>query len=95
MSIKNPLTPAGIEPATFRFVAQHLNHCATLPRSPDFVCTVINIRRVNVLFIQFHNECLLYIFYLFIYLFTSIVLHGDIRLINMQKVMYTIKSVYK
>jgi len=26
---KIPLTPAGIEPATFRFVAQHLNHCAT------------------------------------------------------------------
>jgi len=28
MSTKNPLTPAGIEPATFRFVAQHFNHCA-------------------------------------------------------------------
>ena len=28
MSMKNPLT-VGIEPATFRFVAQHLNHCAT------------------------------------------------------------------
>ena len=27
--MKNPLTPAGIDPATFRFVAQHLNHCAT------------------------------------------------------------------
>ena len=27
--MKNPLTPAGIEPATFRLVAQHLNHCAT------------------------------------------------------------------
>jgi len=27
--MKNPLTAAGIEPATFRFVAQHLNHCAT------------------------------------------------------------------
>jgi len=27
--MKNPLTPAGIEPATFRFVAQHLNHCPT------------------------------------------------------------------
>jgi len=27
--MKNPLRPAGIEPATFRFVAQHLNHCAT------------------------------------------------------------------
>jgi len=24
------VTPAGIEPATFRFVAQHLNHCATV-----------------------------------------------------------------
>ena len=28
--MKNLLTPAGIEPATFQFVAQHLNHCATL-----------------------------------------------------------------
>ena len=26
---KIPMTPAGIEPATFRFVAQHLNHYAT------------------------------------------------------------------
>jgi hypothetical protein len=26
--MKNPLTPAGIEPETFRFVAQHLNYCA-------------------------------------------------------------------
>jgi len=31
MSMKNPLTPAGIEPATFRFVAQHL--CYRGPRS--------------------------------------------------------------
>jgi len=29
VSMKNPLTQPGIEPATFRFVAQHLNHCAT------------------------------------------------------------------
>ena len=28
------MTPAGIEPATFRFVAQHFNHCATaFPKS--------------------------------------------------------------
>jgi len=24
------MTPAGIEPATFRFVAQHLNHCTSV-----------------------------------------------------------------
>jgi len=29
MSKKDPVTPAGIEQATFRFVAQHLNHYAT------------------------------------------------------------------
>jgi len=30
------MTPAGIEPATFRFVAQLLNHCATaVPRTID------------------------------------------------------------
>jgi len=29
------MTPPGIEPATFRFVAQHLNHCATaVPYDP-------------------------------------------------------------
>ena len=27
--MKSPLTLAGIEPATFRFVTEHLNHCAT------------------------------------------------------------------
>jgi len=32
--MKNPLTLAGIETVTFRFVAQQLNHCVTLPRSP-------------------------------------------------------------
>ena len=35
MSMKNPLTQPGIEPATFRFVAQHLNHCATAAPAPS------------------------------------------------------------
>ena len=28
------MTPPGIEPATFRFVVQHLNHCATAVPQP-------------------------------------------------------------
>ena len=32
--MKNALTPAGIEPAPFRFVAQHLNRCATAVPPP-------------------------------------------------------------
>ena len=36
--MKNPLTPAGIEPATFRIVAQHLSHCAIALAPPPF-CT--------------------------------------------------------
>jgi len=43
MSIKNTLTPAGIEPATFRFVTQHLNHCApAVPFSTVSKCILIN-----------------------------------------------------
>ena len=38
------MTPAGIEPATFRFVAQRLNHCATVV--PTFSVTSCIIFRI-------------------------------------------------
>jgi len=38
------MAPAGIEPATFRFVAQHLNHCATAVPTL-FLCKVRIFRR--------------------------------------------------
>jgi hypothetical protein len=45
-----PMTSSGIEPATFRFVAQYLNHCATI-NGPD-VCTYLlelSVHYLNVL----------------------------------------------
>jgi len=43
MSMKNPLTPAGIEPANFWFVAQHLNHCATaVPQGNEYTLKIGN-----------------------------------------------------
>jgi len=36
--MKNPLIPAGIKPATFRFVAQLLNHCATAVPGACYYC---------------------------------------------------------
>jgi len=34
---KIPMTPSGIEPTTFRFVTQRLNHCATAVPKPKRV----------------------------------------------------------
>jgi hypothetical protein len=44
ISMENSVTPSGIEPATFRFVAQNLNHCATaVPHCEDTV-DISNVR---------------------------------------------------
>ena len=42
------MTPSGIEPATFRFVAQHLNHCATVV--PNKHIYIYIYRCVNLLY---------------------------------------------
>jgi len=52
MSMKNPLTPAGIEPATFRSVAQYLNHGAIAV--PVLNCVLIlNCFQLFAVFISF------------------------------------------
>ena len=34
-----PLTPPGVEPVTFRFVAQHVNNCVTaVPHTVGIAC---------------------------------------------------------
>jgi hypothetical protein len=41
MSMKYWVTPSGIEPATFQFVAQHLNHRATaVPHDYDILYNI-------------------------------------------------------
>jgi len=45
---KIPVTPSGIEPATFRYLAQHVNHCATAvpPKNKWFPLQTRAARRV-------------------------------------------------
>jgi len=45
--MKNPVTPAGIEPATCRFVAQLLNHCATAVLGNEVVEAVNYVESVH------------------------------------------------
>jgi hypothetical protein len=60
-----PMTPSGIEPATFRFVAQYLNHRATISgpqlflyREKIAVCSEIHAKHINALWAEHRiSEC--------------------------------------
>jgi len=54
--MKNPLTPAGIEPATFRFVAQHLNHCATA--IPQYLTYIAIIFFCQIFLFHIQDSCI-------------------------------------
>jgi len=58
---ENPLTPAGIEPATFRFVAQHLNHRATaVPGQHTGKHQILQEQKGHESFkVQDHDDCFL------------------------------------
>jgi hypothetical protein len=55
MLTKNPQTPAGIEPATFRFVARHLNHWPQLWVSIILMMTSATLTRIECWCGSFQN----------------------------------------
>jgi len=57
MSMKNPLTPAGIEPATFRFVAQYLNRAYDKGLPKYGALSVETCRRMLIIIHVFHCIC--------------------------------------
>jgi len=56
---KIPMKPAGIETATFRFVAEHLNHCATAVSDSDMYKPVLPI---DIRFSDIHIYIYIYIY---------------------------------
>ena len=57
MSMKNSMTPSGIEPATFQFVAQHLNHCATAVPCINMYGLILWIVRSVVIDLSYCSLC--------------------------------------
>jgi len=58
--MKNPLTLPEIEQATFRFVAQHLNHCATVVPYKEKVCTENPVSELTEFKYTYYSYSLIY-----------------------------------
>ena len=51
------MTPSGIEPATFRFVAQYINHCATACVYVDTVhIEAVVLRMLVAQYVQYPSQ---------------------------------------
>jgi hypothetical protein len=50
---KIPVTPSGIEPATFEFVAQYLNHCTTMVPMFATILKLIHSAHIS----KWHSQC--------------------------------------
>ena len=50
---ETPMTPSGIEQATYRFIAQHLNHCATAGYDSSADCKLTSKRNFRQ-----ENKCI-------------------------------------
>jgi hypothetical protein len=68
--MKNPWTPAGIEPATFRFVAQHLNHRYSGPHSTNIGTEYFKHGIYSPFFPLQNAACFIILMYLVPVLFT-------------------------
>jgi hypothetical protein len=72
---KISMTPAGIESGTFRFVAQHLNHCATaVPICEKYSSCLGSSVRFISLFIKIQTRQVIYI-YIYIHTCTHTLLY--------------------
>jgi len=75
LSMKNPLTPAGIEPATFRIVTQHLNHCATaVPPKKYMQACLSAVHKMHTVTLSRSNTIILHPYSRFVFIICFLVL---------------------
>ena len=79
---------SGIEPATFRFVAQHLNHCATAVRSRSTWKSILWVRSMicgNAVIFSFSSGVKNYRIYIYVQHLATVVSHAGSRVCLIQQ----------